>query len=93
MSVIEFKEKFIAFIDVLGFKSHVKAAELKTGMTPDELLEMLKKFGSSEGTRSATKNLTLAHASFASVRCGHGYTFHLAAGPLGPHPTRSPAIH
>lgn len=45
---MEFKEKFVAFVDVLGFKKLVEAAEAGTGMALTELLELLKKFGSPE---------------------------------------------
>lgn len=45
---MEFKEKFVAFVDVLGFKKLVEAAEAGTGMSLAELLEVLKKFGSPE---------------------------------------------
>lgn len=45
---MEFKEKFVAFVDLLGFKKLVEAAEAGTGMALTELLEVLKKFGSPE---------------------------------------------
>jgi hypothetical protein len=45
---MEFTEKFIAFIDVLGFKKLVEAAEAGTGMRLDELRELLKCLGSPE---------------------------------------------
>lgn len=48
MNSAEFKDKFIGFVDVLGFKELVKAAEAGTGMPLAELLEMLKKLGSCE---------------------------------------------
>jgi hypothetical protein len=48
MSDIQFKEKFVAFIDVLGFKKMVQAAEAGTGMPLDKLLEILKTLGSPE---------------------------------------------
>jgi len=48
MSDIQFKEKFVAFIDVLGFKKMVQAAEAGTGMPLDKLLEVLKTLGSPE---------------------------------------------
>lgn len=43
-----FKEKFIAFIDVLGFKNMVEASESGEGMPLSELLENLSKLGSKE---------------------------------------------
>jgi hypothetical protein len=46
-----FEEKFIAFIDVLGFKGMVSSSEAGTGMPLPELLELLKKLG--DGTERA----------------------------------------
>lgn len=43
---MEFKDKFVAFVDVLGFKKLVEAAETGKGPSLDELLEVLKKLGS-----------------------------------------------
>lgn len=40
-----FEDKFIAFIDVLGFKGMVASSEAGTGMELPELLELLKKLG------------------------------------------------
>lgn len=40
-----FEDKFIAFIDVLGFKSMVASSEAGTGMPLPELLALLKKLG------------------------------------------------
>jgi hypothetical protein len=48
MPDIRFKEKFIGFVDVLGFKNLVQAAEEGTGITLQELLNILNKFGSSD---------------------------------------------
>jgi hypothetical protein len=45
MSDTDFKDKFIAFVDVLGFKKLVEAAETGTGMPLSNLLEVLKEFG------------------------------------------------
>ena len=42
------EEKFIAFIDVLGFKSLVKAAESGEGMPLSEIMELLEKLGSTK---------------------------------------------
>jgi hypothetical protein len=42
---MEFREKFIAFVDILGWKGFVKTAEAGTGITLDELLELLDAFG------------------------------------------------
>jgi hypothetical protein len=38
----EFKDKFIGFVDILGFKKMVEAAETGTGMALSELLETLE---------------------------------------------------
>jgi hypothetical protein len=48
MSDMEFKDKFIAFIDILGWKEKVKAAETGTGMSLAELIEALKELGTPE---------------------------------------------
>ena len=45
---MKFKDKFIGFIDILGFKDLVKSAEHGNGMTLPELLKMTEKLGSSE---------------------------------------------
>lgn len=45
---MDFKEKFVGFIDVLGFKKLVEAAEAGNGMALTDLLDLLKKFGSRE---------------------------------------------
>ena len=45
---MEFKDKFIAFVDILGFSKLVKAAEVGTGMSLDELLKMLEVLGKAE---------------------------------------------
>jgi hypothetical protein len=42
---VKFEDKFIAFIDLLGFKSMVKASESGTGMPLPELMECLTKLG------------------------------------------------
>lgn len=56
MTDIKFKEKFVAFIDVLGFKKLVQAAESGTGMPLAELLEVLKTLGSSKERESIAKH-------------------------------------
>lgn len=48
MSDMEFKDKFIGFVDILGFKEFVKAAETKKGMSLPVLLEILKDLGTPE---------------------------------------------
>ncbi|MGA9045633.1 hypothetical protein [Sulfuricurvum sp.] len=45
---MQFEEKFIAFIDVLGFKDMVESAENRTGRTLSELMESLSKLGTIE---------------------------------------------
>lgn len=44
---MEFEEKFIAFIDVLGFKNMVEESEAGDGIPLSELMAHLSKFGSS----------------------------------------------
>ncbi len=43
MNDIEFKDKFIGFVDILGFKKMVEAAEAGIGMSLSELLEIIEK--------------------------------------------------
>src|ERR1700733_2448860 len=38
----KFEDKFIAFVDILGFKNHVEAAEAGSGLSLGELLDALK---------------------------------------------------
>jgi hypothetical protein len=45
---VVYKDKFIAFIDVLGFKEMVKASESGNGKPLSELLEMLNRLGTPE---------------------------------------------
>jgi hypothetical protein len=45
---MEFKDKFIGFVDILGWKEKVKAAEAGAGMSLTELLELLKALGTFE---------------------------------------------
>ncbi len=42
---MEFEDKFIAFVDILGFKSMVEASESGVGMSLPELMENLSKLG------------------------------------------------
>lgn len=53
---VEFKDKFIAFIDVLGFKKMVETAEAGTGMPLKELLEILKDLGKPEDRERIMKH-------------------------------------
>jgi hypothetical protein len=48
---MKFSEKFIAFIDVLGFKKLVEASEAGTGMSLPELLDLVRKLGSNDDRR------------------------------------------
>lgn len=48
MTDISFKEKFIGFVDILGFKELVEAAEKGTGMPLVELLKIVKELGTPE---------------------------------------------
>lgn len=45
---MEFKDKFIGFVDILGWKELVKAAEAGTGMTLSTLIEVAKELGTPE---------------------------------------------
>lgn len=56
MSDIEFKDKFIGYVDVLGWKEKVKAAEDGTGMSLAELLEVQKELGTPEHKSRIKKN-------------------------------------
>lgn len=48
VSEAEFRDKFIGYVDVLGFTNLVKSAEAGTGMTLPALLELLKHLGTAE---------------------------------------------
>jgi hypothetical protein len=48
MGDMKFTDKFIGFVDILGWKEKVKAAETGTGMSLVELLELLKELGTPE---------------------------------------------
>ncbi len=56
MSNIEFKDKFIGFVDILGFKKMVAAAETGTGMSLNEVLEITKQLGVPEGRANYLRN-------------------------------------
>lgn len=43
---MKFEEKFVAFIDILGFKNLVESAEKGNGMSLPEIMELLNKLGS-----------------------------------------------
>lgn len=45
---MQFEEKFIAFIDVLGFKSMVEKSEAGTGVPLAEIMEIISKLGTTE---------------------------------------------
>lgn len=45
---MKFEDKFIAFIDILGFKSLVEAAENGKGLSLPKIMELLKKLGSKD---------------------------------------------
>ena len=45
---MEFKDKFVGFVDILGWKDKVKAAESGTGMSLAELIEASKELGTPE---------------------------------------------
>lgn len=48
MPNMEFTDKFVSFVDVLGFKQLVEKAELGNGMSLASILGLLKELGSSE---------------------------------------------
>jgi hypothetical protein len=53
---LHFKDKFIGFIDVLGFKSMVESAEKGSGPTLDDLLLILKEMVPPEGRKNYLKH-------------------------------------
>jgi hypothetical protein len=55
MNDTEFKDKFIGFVDILGFKKMVEAAEAGTGMPLTELLETLKELGTPDDRKHFKK--------------------------------------
>jgi hypothetical protein len=55
MSEPEFKDKFIGFVDILGFKEMVKAAEAGTGVRLSELLENTKALGTPDDRKLLEK--------------------------------------
>jgi hypothetical protein len=55
MNDLEFKDKFIGFVDILGFKKLVEAAETGTGMPLHHLLEVLKELGTPEDRKRYEK--------------------------------------
>ena len=52
---MEFKDKFIGFIDILGFKNLVNSAECDNGISLPDLLKITKKLGSSEDRNNLIK--------------------------------------
>ena len=52
---MEFKDKFIAFVDVLGFQDFVEAAENAAGMSLKELLEAVVLLGSDDDMSTIAK--------------------------------------
>jgi hypothetical protein len=55
MSDIKFSDKFIGFVDILGFKKLVEAAEAGNGMFLVELLELLKELGTAADRKKIQK--------------------------------------
>lgn len=51
----EFKDKFIGFVDILGFKKMVEAAETGTGMPLSELLETLENLDAPDDRKNFEK--------------------------------------
>jgi hypothetical protein len=54
MTRLQFKDKFIAYVDVLGFKGLVEAAERHDDRTLEGVLAILEEFGSSKHRRDLT---------------------------------------
>jgi len=51
---LEFKDKFVAYVDVLGFKGLVEAAERQDATTLQGVLAILEEYGSSKHRRDLT---------------------------------------
>ena len=45
MSDIQFKDEFVAFVDILGWKEKIETAERGTGMSLAELIDLAKRLG------------------------------------------------
>jgi len=54
-----FEEKFIAYVDILGWKSLVEASEAGTGIALERLLGELKKFGGSQEPDSQSSHFNV----------------------------------
>ncbi len=52
MTNLDFKEKFVAYIDILGFENMVESAEVGEGRSLPELLEVVKQLGTLENRRA-----------------------------------------
>ena len=63
---IHFSEKFIAFVDVLGFTNLVEDAEAGRGMRLDELVELVKCLGSNEDQKKIERRgpTTCPHSGY-----------------------------
>ena len=57
---MEFKDKFIGFVDMLGFKKLVEATDAGTGMTLTELLEIQSHWGRAWITKQSCIEVILA---------------------------------
>ncbi len=68
VSSVEFKDKFVAFVDILGFKNMVEAAETGTGMSLPELLDILKELGKPEDQQRIRKHGPMVCRQSAFVR-------------------------
>lgn len=64
---MEFKDKFIGYVDILGWKEKVKAAEAGTGMSLVELSEAQKELGTPEDKSKVKKNgpMTCPESTYA----------------------------
>lgn len=51
-----YKDKFVAFLDVLGFSKHVEASEAGTGLPPDELFKIAAMLGAPDLKKRCIEN-------------------------------------
>jgi hypothetical protein len=56
MDNIQFKDKFIGYVDIIGFKKMVEAAEAGTGMPLGELVDNLKNLGAPDDRKHFEKH-------------------------------------
>lgn len=68
MNNVEFKDKFIGYVDILGFRGMVKAAEAGTGMTLPGILEMLELLGTPDDRKDFEKYGPIICPKSASIQ-------------------------